>query len=192
MPSPRTIKGEIRVWTAAMDDALRAHVLRGLTFSQAACAITVAFGVHLSRNAAIGRARRLGLQAARRAGAPKRVAAPGKRPAFKVRRRDDPLAALFAAVQLAPLREANVTPLRIALIDLERGQCRYPYGGDNGEPILFCGHSVPDRASKSRASYCAAHAELCIAEANGPNSVPQQMSPPRKATATGSVRREAA
>jgi GcrA cell cycle regulator len=192
MPSPRTIKGEIRVWTAAMDDALRAHVLRGLTFSQAACAITATFGVHLTRNAAIGRARRLGLQAGRRAGAPKRPVAASHRPAIKVRRRDDPLAALFAADELPPLREARVTPLRIALVDLERGQCRYPYGGDDGETISFCGHPVPDRATKTRASYCAAHAELCVAEPYGADRAQPEASPPRETTATGSARREAA
>ncbi len=40
----------------------------------------------------------------------------------------------------------------LSLIDLEAGDCRYPYGGDEeGEAITFCGH--PQREGSS---YCVA------------------------------------
>jgi GcrA cell cycle regulator len=41
-------------------------------------------------------------------------------------------------------------------MELERGDCRYPYGGDaEGEAITFCGH--PKRRGSS---YCVAHFHL--------------------------------
>lgn len=44
----------------------------------------------------------------------------------------------------------------VSLVDLENGQCRYPYGGDKeGEAILFCGH--PRLAGSS---YCKPHFHL--------------------------------
>ena len=46
--------------------------------------------------------------------------------------------------------------LQSSLVDLERGDCRYPYGGDEeGEAITFCGH--PRRPGSS---YCAPHFHL--------------------------------
>jgi GcrA cell cycle regulator len=54
------------------------------------------------------------------------------------------------------LRCVGITPRLISLIDLERGDCRYPYGGDkDGEAIAFCGH--PRREGSS---YCTAHFHL--------------------------------
>ena len=47
-------------------------------------------------------------------------------------------------------------PRHLSLMDLEAGDCRYPYGGDaEGEPITFCGH--PRREGSS---YCAPHFHL--------------------------------
>ena len=43
-----------------------------------------------------------------------------------------------------------IEPRHLSLIELERGDCRYPYGGDEeGEAITFCGH--PRRPGSS---YC--------------------------------------
>ena len=43
------------------------------------------------------------------------------------------------------LRCVEIEPRHLSLIDLEHGDCRYPYGGDEeGEAITFCGH--PRRA----------------------------------------------
>ena len=54
------------------------------------------------------------------------------------------------------LRCVEIDPRHLSLMDLEPGDCRYPYGGDEeGEAITFCGH--PQRRGTS---YCVAHFHL--------------------------------
>jgi GcrA cell cycle regulator len=54
------------------------------------------------------------------------------------------------------LRCVGITPRLLSLVELEPGDCRYPYGGDkDGEAITFCGHP---RVGGS--SYCAPHFHL--------------------------------
>ena len=54
------------------------------------------------------------------------------------------------------LRCVGIRPRLISLLELERGDCRYPYGGEKeGEEITFCGH--PRRAGSS---YCTPHFHL--------------------------------
>ncbi len=54
------------------------------------------------------------------------------------------------------IRCADVVPRHLSLIDLGRGDCRYPYGGDaKAEAITFCGHR-----RRPGSSYCAAHFDL--------------------------------
>jgi GcrA cell cycle regulator len=61
-------------------------------------------------------------------------------------------------MEMPKLRCADVVPRHLSLMDLECGDCRYPYGGDaEGEAITFCGH--PQRPGSS---YCAAHFDLSI------------------------------
>jgi GcrA cell cycle regulator len=55
---------------------------------------------------------------------------------------------VLACTEPVKLRCVGITPRLVALIDLERGDCRYPYGGDkDGEPIVFCGHPRRDGSS---------------------------------------------
>jgi GcrA cell cycle regulator len=66
------------------------------------------------------------------------------------------LAPKFEAVRPLKLRCVAILPRHLALIDLEAGDCRYPYGGDeDDEAITYCGH--PRRKSSS---YCRAHFNL--------------------------------
>ena len=54
------------------------------------------------------------------------------------------------------LRCIEIVPRHLALVDLEPGDCRYPYGGDEeGEAITFCG-----RPRQEGFSYCAPHFQL--------------------------------
>jgi GcrA cell cycle regulator len=62
----------------------------------------------------------------------------------------------FEPVVSAKLRCVEVVPRHVSLLDLEPGDCRYPYGGEQeGEAITFCAH--PRRAGSS---YCASHFQL--------------------------------
>ncbi len=58
--------------------------------------------------------------------------------------------------EMPQLRSVDIAPRHLALVDLEPGDCRYPYGGDGeGEAITFCGH--PRREGSS---YCTPHFQL--------------------------------
>ena len=48
-------------WAVEHSDALRDYVAKGISFSEIAAAINAQFGTDYTRNAAIGRARRMGL-----------------------------------------------------------------------------------------------------------------------------------
>jgi hypothetical protein len=73
---------------------------------------------------------------------------------------------VFERVELPKLRCVEIEPRHLSLIELEPGDCRYPYGGDEeDEPITFCGH--PRRED---ASYCTAHFHLIC----GPDALPER------------------
>ena len=63
---------------------------------------------------------------------------------------------ILEPVEPVKLRCVEIDPRHLSLAELEAGDCRYPYGGDEeGEAITFCGH--PRREDSS---YCAAHFHL--------------------------------
>ena len=62
----------------------------------------------------------------------------------------------FERVERVRLRCVAVVPRHLSLIELERSDCRFPYGGDlEDETITFCGH--PRRKGSS---YCTPHFHL--------------------------------
>jgi GcrA cell cycle regulator len=62
----------------------------------------------------------------------------------------------FEVMETVKLRCVEIDPRHLSLLDLEYGDCRYPYGGDEeGEVITFCG--FPRRPGSS---YCVAHFHL--------------------------------
>jgi GcrA cell cycle regulator len=64
--------------------------------------------------------------------------------------------AVFERAAALKLRCIGIAPRHLALVDLEPGDCRYPYGGDEeSEAITFCGH--PRRQDSS---YCVSHFHL--------------------------------
>ncbi len=149
-------------WAPEHSAALREHLGRGLTFSEVVEAINATFKTAYSRNAAIGRARRMGLAGPDR---PK-VSLPAQPPrldgVFEVRSAKSVLSELhwprpvFEQAERPKLRCVEIEPRHLSLIELERGDCRYPYGGDEeGEAITFCGH--PKRPGSS---YCTPHFHL--------------------------------
>ena len=155
-------------WAPEHSDALREFIAKGLSFSEAAQAINSRFNTSYSRSAALGRARRLGVTPddRRKPSMPveptqraepadlRNMAEPGVRD-FGKPALPWPVPA-FRATKPVKLRCVAIEPRHLSLIALERGDCRYPYGGDEeGEEITFCGH--PRRPGSS---YCTPHFHL--------------------------------
>jgi GcrA cell cycle regulator len=147
-------------WAPAHSKALREYYARGMSHSAIARAINAEFKTSYTRNAVLGRAARMGLaivdQSSDGTKTPSIMEAPRlQRIRERANSRPWRLPPVFEATETAPLRRADVEPRHLSLADLERGDCRYPYGGVDGQAITFCGH--PRRRGSS---YCAAHFEL--------------------------------
>ena len=157
-------------WPPEHDEALKKHFAAGLSFAQISAKIRAEFGreAEYSRNACIGRAHRLKLSQDNK---PKK-AAPARpwedegktrrtffrhkqieagsyiRPDYKPRVK----MTAFACDPVSGLRVADVVPLHLSLLELEREQCKWPYGDG---PFTFCGCRTFDGSS-----YCEAHQAL--------------------------------
>ena len=151
---------ELSNWAPEHSDALRDLIARGMSYSEAARTINSRFNTSYTRSAALGRARRLSLEAEDR-----------QKPSMPTKPIDlhdiaEPrsgalgTAALlwptpvFKEIKPVKLRCVGIEPRHLSLVELEKGDCRYPYGGE-GEAITFCGH--PRRAGSS---YCTPHFHL--------------------------------
>jgi GcrA cell cycle regulator len=177
-------------WTPEHCAALRENFAKGLSYRQIAAAINATFKTAFTRNAVLGRAKRMGLADSGRSKflrkpwpkrSPKaRQPGPGKSSLGKSslgksnfgKSRQRRLPEMwwpvpkFKRTETAELRCAEIDPRHISLIDLEPADCRYPYGGDEeGEAITFCGH--PRREGSS---YCDAHFNL----SRGPGSASER------------------
>jgi GcrA cell cycle regulator len=149
-------------WPPEHSEALRKHLADRLTFSEIVKAINLKFKTAYTRNAAIGRATRMGLAGSDRP-QPSLQAVPSRlERIIKPRPAEPGSAALrwptppLKAQELPELRCVGVEPRHLSLIELERGDCRYPYGGDEeGEAITFCGHP-----RQPGSSYCTPHFRL--------------------------------
>jgi GcrA cell cycle regulator len=150
-------------WEEPHSAALRECVEKGMSFSEIARTLNGRFGTAYTRNATIGRARRMGLSVPRPAGSAGPFPAPKKPDARRIRQMrarspTQPAAQLTTLERAAALqlRCVAIIPRHLALVDLEPGDCRYPYGGDaEAEPITFCGHPRHDGSS-----YCFSHFRL--------------------------------
>jgi GcrA cell cycle regulator len=150
-------------WAEEHSQALRQYLQTSLSFAEIAKAINARFSTDYSRNATIGRARRLGLSGPERSDRPARLRSPPKpRPVRLQKRRARvsaevrPKPAVFERAAALQLRCVGIMPRHLSLLELDNGDCRYPYGGDaEGEAITFCGH--PRREGSS---YCVSHFHL--------------------------------
>jgi GcrA cell cycle regulator len=161
-------------WASEHSDALREFIALRLSCSEAAAAINRKFGTFYTRNAVLSRARRMGLMAPRPP-----ESSPGGTSTLNrlggVRPPEPRLPWLyrpmpvFERTETAPLRCVEIEPRHLSLVDLERGDCHYPYGGDEeGEAITFCGH--PRRPGSS---YCTPHFHL----SRGPGTPSESAAP---------------
>jgi GcrA cell cycle regulator len=149
-------------WTPEHSQALRDHVARGISFARAAAEINAQFGTAYTRNAAIGRGKRMGLVVPVRQEDPTPAkGSPPKKVKSRKRKGAEPPRPEPENVPAVPatpvqLHCVGISPRLIPLVELEPGDCRYPYGGDkDDEPIAFCGHP---RCAGS--SYCTPHFHL--------------------------------
>jgi GcrA cell cycle regulator len=148
-------------WTEEHSEALRRLLDSGMSFSRAADTINEKFNTAYSRCAAIGRAKRMGLAGPdisqdRPESLPIANAPPQKKSRESYAAEFLRRMPVFDTVEPTILRCVEIEPRHLSLLDLEPGDCRYPYGGDTeGEAITFCGH--PRRRG---ASYCVAHFHL--------------------------------
>src|SRR4051794_11372885 len=132
-------------WRPEHSEALRDYVNRGVSFARAAAEINARFGTAYTRNAALGRGKRMGLvvpirdverpkpatiaprpaKSRERRGVEARPREPGSPPA-------PPASPASPAAPAAPapaqLRCVGISPRLVALVELEPGDCRYPYG----------------------------------------------------------------
>jgi GcrA cell cycle regulator len=153
-------------WEEAHSVALRDCLEKGMSFAEIARALNARFNTAYTRNAAIGRARRMGLSVPIRERAARALNKPKKADARRIRElrarktvTAAPKPATFERASTLQLRCVAITPRHLALVDLDAGDCRYPYGGDvEGEPITFCGHPRHEISS-----YCLAHFHLTSA-----------------------------
>ena len=152
---------EMTNWAPEHSDALRDYLAQGMSFSQIARAINAKFNTAYSRNATIGRARRLGLTGPDRPSSP--LAAQPQLDRLGGLRASEPKsiachwpAPAFEDAKPVKLRCVEIEPRHLSLLDLGWGDCRYPYGGDEeGEAISFCGHP-----RQPGSSYCTPHFHL--------------------------------
>jgi GcrA cell cycle regulator len=137
-----------------------------MSYAQSAAAINATFGTAYTRSAAIGRGKRLGLAVPERGDKQPRPARKARLPPPPAPRPRDrhiakalrlkPVLETVSKIKAVELRCVEIDPRHLSLTDLERDDCRYPYGGDEeGAAITFCGH--PRRHGSS---YCTAHFHL--------------------------------
>jgi GcrA cell cycle regulator len=142
-----------------------------MSFAEAADAINAKFDTFYSRNATLGRAKRMGLVSSHKPAesrrSPQQASVPRPCKLREASRSGStPLVAPFKRGEGVDLRCIQIMPRHLTLVELEAGDCRYPYGGDaEGEAITFCGHSKRDGSS-----YCAGHFHLT----NGPGTASER------------------
>ena len=147
-------------WPPEHSEALREFLAKGMSFAESADAINARFDTAYSRNAALGRAKRIGLVSfcapMAQPRPPQQLDAPR---IYTVRERaveSNPSTPSSEGRDRIELRCIQIVPRHLPLIGLEAGDCRYPYGGDaDGEAITFCGHPQHEGSS-----YCIGHFHL--------------------------------
>lgn len=139
------------VWPAEHELALRALVAEGAgSHSMIAGMLNEQFGSSYSRNAIIGKVSRMGLQSMS-------IRLPVKKAVKEIRARSrppKPPKPKPTEAQIAVFRCVEVAPKNVALVDLSKDGCRWPYGDG---PFLFCDHP---RFGES--FYCGPHFALSI------------------------------
>ncbi|MBR1088605.1 hypothetical protein JQ621_14130 [Bradyrhizobium manausense] len=149
-------------WSSEQSDALCEYFFKGMSYAEIGRQINARFGTAYTRNAVVGRAKRLGLAISGRVASPSIVPSlPGEprllaKPRVAIPGLNLPPPSALQPAKPVKLRCVGVQPRLLTLLELEHWDCRYPYGGEkDGEKVAFCGHP-----RQSGSSYCAPHAHL--------------------------------
>src|SRR5260370_10435523 len=133
-------------WAPEHSEALREYLARGMSYSELGDAINEKSRPAYSRKAAIGRATRMGLGGPdRRKDWPKPPLS-AKAPLLrKLRERFAPEfmrpMPIFERAETVKLRCVEIDPRHLSMVALQRGDCRYAYGGDDeARATTVCGH----------------------------------------------------
>jgi len=143
-------------WNDERIKMLRNGHAQRLSFAVIAEFINIRTGSTFSRNACTGKAFRIGLD--HRSAQIKSAREAPSRAKRKTTNSPCPIPAAFGS-----LKEVESTPtpadfLGITFFDLKQHHCRYPRGGNDGTPILYCGQPKIEGGS-----YCAACHARCHA-----------------------------
>jgi hypothetical protein len=126
------------------------HRLNQSSFLEIAEILSTEFGIPVSRNAVIGRAKRMRL--------PKRAPAP------RIAAKQPPVTACVVNVRIdpPPPRPSRIPgkSRNLTIYQLRDGCCRWPYG--HKAPFRFCG-----RATLTGSSWCPQHAALATVRSRG-------------------------
>lgn len=152
-------------WPEEQCTALRNHVEGGrLSYSGIANALNEEFDTHYSRQAAIGKASRLGLSNPfylNMLSAPKK---PRKPQVYKPRPKPQPV---FLPAEIIQLRCSEIMPEHVGIV--EAVGCRWPYGDSD---FTFCNH-----AQLEGSSYCELHFQLSVGRGTASERRANQMVP---------------
>jgi GcrA cell cycle regulator len=161
-------------WTDERTAALRTCLSNGLSFSQAAAQINAAFGTTFTRNAAIGKANRIGFKSLVASGFyPQRKP---RGPTINAKNSKPRVVTARVLTEPAP----TVEPKHLIMADLKSGECHWPFGSG---PYTFCGHLA--QLSKP---YCRAHQALSVENrGRGPQSPSYKAAVLRKRAAASVV-----
>jgi GcrA cell cycle regulator len=134
-------------WMPEHDAALKEFFSAEMSYAEIASAINFRFEqkTSFSRNAAIGRANRLGLRT------PVKPKAVPKKRHQAYRPRPKPV----ETHETIQIRCAEMAPGTLTLLELGPDDCRYPFG--EAAPYLFCG----EPREHEETSYCPLHTALC-------------------------------
>jgi GcrA cell cycle regulator len=126
----------------------------GRSYQEAAADLSALFGTEITKGACVGRGIGLGLQSKHSRGNAARNWNVAQRIA-KIQ--TDPV---MAPADYAPpvLRCVEIEPLNLTFMELERGQCKFPYGDG---PIVHCGHPA-----LTGRPYCGPHTAIATKVVN--------------------------
>lgn len=138
-------------WPDVHIAALKERFDRGMSFAQISADMNATFGTAYSRNACIGKAKRLGLKQSSKPAPPPRPKRERRQPQIRAERRGPPLASVeYEAIECEPINHIGVS-----IYELTTETCRWPIGTPGHEDFCFCGN-----APISGLPYCPGHSRL--------------------------------